>query len=104
MRGYENMNIKTDKRVTSLKITEPVTTLLDEGQFLHILTELPGISEEKIRIDLENHSTSITIIASNAGIQYKKVITIPCDVRFHKKRFFDGVLKLTMEKISSDSL
>jgi HSP20 family molecular chaperone IbpA len=29
---------------------------------------------------------------------FKKVITIPCEVRFSKKRFSDGILELTLEK------
>jgi len=77
---------------------EPVTTIIDEGKFLRILTELPDVSEEKIKIDLENQSTSVTIHAMNTVKQYKKVITIPCEVRFSKKRFSDGVLELTLEK------
>jgi HSP20 family molecular chaperone IbpA len=85
-------------KINNLKIIEPVTTVIDEGQFLRILTELPGIEERKIKIDLENNSTSVTIVAVNTVKQFKKVITIPCEVRFSKKRFSDGVLELTLEK------
>jgi HSP20 family molecular chaperone IbpA len=88
-------NAKINK---TLKIIEPVTTVIDEGKFLRILTELPGIEEQKIKIDLENSSTSVTIVAVNTVKQFKKVITIPCEVRFSKKRFSDGVLELTLEK------
>ena len=98
------MRTKNNRKANPIKVTEPVTTLRDEGKFLHIHTELPGISEEKIKIDLENHSTSITIIASDEGIQYKKVITIPCEVRFSKKRFSEGVLELILEKIPASAL
>jgi HSP20 family molecular chaperone IbpA len=91
--GTENsINNKT------LKIIEPVTTVIDEGKFVRILTELPDIAEEKIKIDLENHSTSVTIVAVNTVKLFKKVITIPCEVRFSKKRFSDGILELTLEK------
>jgi HSP20 family molecular chaperone IbpA len=84
-----------------LKTIEPVTTLFDDRKFLRIITELPGIAEEKIRVDLENSSTQLTIIAADTAMQYKKVITIPCDVKFSKKRFSDGVLELTLEKNQS---
>jgi HSP20 family molecular chaperone IbpA len=94
-------NAKIDK---NLKIIEPVTTVIDEGKFLRILTELPGIAEEKIKIDLENHSASVTIVAVNTIKQFKSVITIPCEVRFSKKRFSDGVLELTLEKTNPASL
>jgi len=83
------------------KILEPAISLVDDGKFFRIITELPGIAEEKIKIDLENHSTSVTIIASDSAFQYKKVISIPCEVRFSKKRFSDGVLELTLEKDGS---
>lgn len=79
-----------------LKTIEPLTTLLDEGKSLRILTQLPGIAEEKIRIDLDK--VSVTIFATDTLIQYKKVIILPCDVRLSKKRFSGGVLELILEK------
>ena len=92
------METGNSKNTSPIKTIEPATTLIDEGKFLRILTELPGITEEKIKIDLENQSTSVTIVASDTVFQYKKVITIPCEVRFCKKRFLNGVLELTLEK------
>ena len=93
------MAIGNEKMSETLKTIEPVTTVIDEGKFLRIRTELPGIVEEKIKIDLENHSTSVTIVAVNTVKQFKSVISIPCEVRFSKKRFIDGVLEITLEKI-----
>jgi HSP20 family molecular chaperone IbpA len=78
---------------------EPGTTVLDEGKFLHILTELPGVHEEMIRIDID--STTVTIAASDARKQVKKMITLPCEVSFCMKRFSGGVLTLTLEKKGS---
>jgi HSP20 family molecular chaperone IbpA len=75
---------------------EPATTFHDEGKFLRIFTELPGIDEEKIRIDVEK--TTVTVIASDAGKPVKKLITLPCEVSFCTKRFSGGVLELTLEK------
>ena len=92
------MPTNNSQNAKSIKIIEPATTLIDEGKILRIITKLPGIAEEKIKIDLENHSTSVTIVATDSVIQYKKVITIPCEVKFNKKRFSDGVLELILEK------
>jgi HSP20 family molecular chaperone IbpA len=92
------MQKENSKNPGPLKTIEPVTAVFDEGKFLRIRTELPGIAEEKIKIDLENTSTSVTIIAADTVMQYKKVITIPCEVRFCKKRFSEGILELTLEK------
>ena len=92
------MKRENSKKTQSMKTIEPPVTIFDEGKFLRILTELPGVAEEKIKIDLENTSTSVTIVATDTAIQYKKVITIPCEVKFTKKRFSDGVLELILEK------
>jgi len=75
---------------------EPATTLLDEGRFLQILAELPGVQEETIRFDIEK--ATVTIAASDDGKQLKKLIVLPCEVSFYIKQFSGGVLKLTLEK------
>jgi HSP20 family molecular chaperone IbpA len=82
-----------------IKSIEPETTLLDEGKFLRIITKMPGIAEEKIRIDLEK--TLVTIRVSDTTKAFKKVISIPCEARFSKKHFSDGVLELVLEKLCS---
>jgi len=97
------MRPNNSKNNHQIKTTEPATTLLDDGKFLRIVTELPGVAEEKIKIYLENQSTSVNIVATDTGKEYKKVITIPCEVRFSKKRFSDGVLELTLEKTNNDA-
>jgi HSP20 family molecular chaperone IbpA len=97
------MKTENAKNIKPKKTVEPETTFIDDGKFLRIRTELPGIPEEKIKIVLENRSTSVTILAVNSVIQYKKVINIPDEVRFSKKRFVDGVLELTLEKIDSNT-
>jgi HSP20 family molecular chaperone IbpA len=75
---------------------EPATTLLDDGRFLQILTELPGVHEETIRFDIEK--AIVTIAASDDGKQVKKMIILPCEVSFYIKQFSGGVLTLTLEK------
>jgi HSP20 family molecular chaperone IbpA len=96
-----NMKEKYSENTGSGKTIEPAITLLDEGKFLRIIAELPGVFEEKIRIDLEK--TSVTIVASDTVKQFKKVITVPCEVRFSRKRFSDGILELILEKTDSHS-
>jgi HSP20 family molecular chaperone IbpA len=79
-------------------ITEPVTTLIEEERYLRIISNLPDINEEKIRIDLENNLSLVTITASNTTVMYQKRIIIPCDARILRKQFYDGVLEITLEK------
>lgn len=80
-------------------ITEPVTTLIEEEKYLRIISNLPNINEEKIRIDLENNLSLITITAIDITVMYQKKIIIPCYVRLLRKQFYDGVLEITLEKI-----
>jgi HSP20 family molecular chaperone IbpA len=89
------------KNVKQPDFIEPVTTLLDEGKLIYIVTKLPGIVEEKIRIDIDVEKTTITIVAADTSKKYKKVITLPGNVVFSNKRFSDGELHLTLEKKGS---
>jgi len=84
--------------MTSIIITKPSIRLIDEETYVRILTILPDIDEEKIRIDLENNALLVTIIASGAKVQYQKKIVIPCNVRFLKQHFSEGVLEIILEK------
>jgi HSP20 family molecular chaperone IbpA len=77
---------------------EPVTTLRQDGKFIHIVSKLPGIAEEKIKIDIDLEKTTITIFAADTHVAYKKIISLPGDVIFSKKRFSDGELHLIVEK------
>jgi len=83
------------------EIIEPLTTLHNEGKFIHITTKLPGITEEKIRVDIDLEKTTITIIAVDTSKIFKKVITVPGNVIFNKKQFSDGELHLVVEKKES---
>jgi HSP20 family molecular chaperone IbpA len=96
------MTAGKSKDTIRVKTIEPATTLVDEGKYLRIVTRLPGIAEERIKIDLEDSPVEVTIVASDTAKHYKKVITIPGEVRFSKKRFSDGVLELVLEKTKPD--
>jgi HSP20 family molecular chaperone IbpA len=89
------------KTIKNPEIIEPITTFRDEGNLIYIVTKLPGIAEEKIRIDIDLEKTTITIVAADTTKMYKKVITLPGNVVFSNKRFSDGELLLTVEKKGS---
>ena len=75
---------------------EPVTDLFDEGDYLRIVAELPGMSEEKIRTELNNDT--LVISAFEKGRKYQKTISLPCEVKIGKKRYLNGIFELTLEK------
>lgn len=92
------MQKKTRETKVQPEVIEPATTLHNEGKYIHIVTKLPGIPEEKIRIDIDVEKTTVTIIAADTTKMYKKIITLPGDVILTKKRFSDGELHLTVER------
>jgi len=67
-----------------------------DGDSIQILAELPGICEEKIRLDLE--TTTLVISATDGDTRYKKKISLPWEARLGRKRFRRGILELTLEK------
>jgi HSP20 family protein len=75
---------------------EPVTDLFDEGDYLRIIAELPGMSEEKINIVLEKNT--LIISASEKDRNYRKTIVLPYEGILGKKRYQNGILELTLEK------
>ena len=89
------------KEIASEETEEPVTILLDEGKSLRVIAELPGITEEKILIDLEKHELAISATETGSRKKFRKVITLPVGVRLEKKRFQRGILDITLEKILS---
>lgn len=101
IRFANGANTGNSKMSEPIKTIEPATTFFDDGKFIRILTELPGMAEEKIRIDLDTSSSQVTIVASDTVRKYKKVINIPFEVKFGKKRFSDGVLELILGKNQS---
>jgi HSP20 family molecular chaperone IbpA len=95
------MQKENAKNLKQPDFIEPVTTIRDEGKLIHIVTKLPGIAEEKIRIDIDVEKTTITIVAADTSKMYKKMITLPGNVVFSNKQFSDGELHLIVEKKGS---
>jgi len=79
-----------------MKESEIPFRLSADGDCVHIVAELPGIGEEKIRLDLEDNTLIISAIEKEC--RYKKSIALPWKARLGTKRFRQGVLELTLER------
>jgi len=90
------MKKEHEKRKSARKDGGFPSTLSVDGDRIQVIAELPMISEEKIRLDLE--TTLLVISATNGDKQYKKKISLPWEARLGKKRFRKGILELTLEK------
>ena len=78
---------------------EPVTEYIEDDGQVRVLVMLPGISETKIRIHLENHS--LVISACDGGKEYRKEITLPWTAQIVRRKFQHNVLELNLQKTDS---
>jgi HSP20 family molecular chaperone IbpA len=78
------------------KVIVPPTGISENGRLIYIVSQLHGIPENNIRIDLER-----TLLTISALIRTEKVmrkISVPEGSRISKKKFRDGILEITLEQ------
>jgi HSP20 family molecular chaperone IbpA len=78
------------------KTIEPITDIFNEGDQLRVVIEMPGITQEKIRIAFDDRA--LVISAKENAKRYKKEITLPWHGKVVKERFQNGILELVLEQ------
>jgi len=75
-------------------ICEVVTTANE----VKVITELPGVSEERIKMNIYNNE--LEIIAENEKRRYYEIINLPseADTKVLKSTFLNGLLEVTCRK------
>jgi HSP20 family protein len=74
------------------EIIEPLVDIFDETNYIRVIVELPGVSEEDIRVEVEKRK--IILDATSKERKYRKTIELSCDVKDIKKRYKNGILEL----------
>jgi HSP20 family molecular chaperone IbpA len=77
-------------------IIVPPTGISESGRLICIISQVHGIPEEEIRIDLEK--TQLVISTSNKKTAILQTITVPEGSRISKKKFRDGILEIILER------
>jgi HSP20 family molecular chaperone IbpA len=77
-------------------IIVPPTGISESGRLICIVSQIHGIPEEEIRIDLEK--TQLVISTSNEKTAILQTITVPEGSRISKKKFRDGILEIILER------
>jgi HSP20 family molecular chaperone IbpA len=77
-------------------IVVPPTGISESGRLICIVSQIHGIPEEEIRIDLEK--THLVISTSNKKTAILQTITVPEGSRISKKKFRDGILEIILER------
>ena len=93
-------NIKKDKKGAPVveEIREPLVDLFDEADKIIIVAEIPGVEEEKIKIDVEGDILELR--TENSDKKYHKEILLPSKVKKESIRstYKNGVLEITLTK------
>jgi HSP20 family molecular chaperone IbpA len=79
---------------------EVVVDIFDEGDYLKVIAELPGVKEEEIKVEVQDKL--LILKAQAAGQKYYKEIELPCLVKEELKLSYkNAILQITMEKEGS---
>ncbi len=96
--GEEKVEPK-EKVKPKIEIVEPSVDIFDETNYIRVIAELPGVSEDDIMVNLSGRK--LVIDAATKERRYHKAIELPCDVKDMKKRYKNGVLELEAVKNGS---
>jgi HSP20 family protein len=80
------------------EVREPIVDVFDEADRILVIAELPGVSENKIKIEVAGDILSLT--ASDKDKKYAKEILLPGRVKPDSVRtsYKNGILEITLEK------
>jgi len=88
----------TEEGPVVAEVREPLVDLFDEGQEIIIAAELPGVSEEEIRIEVKDDILSLETTGER---RYAKEILLPSavDATTLRKIYKNGILELHLKKV-----
>ena len=92
-------NLKeTPKGPVVEEVREPMVDVFDEKDHILAIAELPGVSEDEIKIDVEGDILKLT--ASNKDRKYAKEVLLPAKVKREGMKcvYRNGVLEVTLLK------
>ena len=80
------------------EVREPIVDVFDEDGRILVIAELPGVSEDQIRVEVAGDILNLT--ASDSHRKYAKEILLPGKVKADcvKTAYKNGILEITLEK------
>jgi len=75
---------------------EPLVDVLDEGERLRVIAELPGVEEKSIHLDLKGDILELT--AEKGDRKYHKELLLPCRASLVRSSYRNGVLEVELAK------
>jgi HSP20 family molecular chaperone IbpA len=95
VRGNTMVKPKKEQKDKKIVIVPP-TGISENGRSICIISQLHGIPEEDIRIDLEKTQLIISALLRTETVMRK--ITVPAGSRISRKKFRDGILEIILER------
>jgi HSP20 family molecular chaperone IbpA len=90
------MSTTRKQRKDTKPVIVPPTGISEDGSSILIVSQLHGIPEEDIRIDLEKTQLIISALMRTETVMRK--ITVPEGSRISRKKFRDGILEIVLER------
>jgi HSP20 family protein len=80
------------------EVQEPIVDVFDEKDHILVIAELPGVSEDRIKVEVAGDILNLT--ASDSNRKYAKEILLPSKVKPEsvKTAYKNGILEITLEK------
>ena len=80
------------------EVREPMIDIFDEADHISVIAELPGVSEDEIKVELAGDILNLT--ASDRDRKYAKEILLPGKVKPEsmKTSYRNGILEITLQK------
>jgi HSP20 family molecular chaperone IbpA len=82
----------------SIKEREPMVDVFEDGDFVNVVAELPGVEESKVKLEVENDL--LTIRTDTSARKYYKEVKLPTSVKKApaETKFRNGILEIKLVK------
>ncbi len=82
----------------SIKEREPMVDVFEDGDFVNVMAELPGVEESKVKLEVENDL--LTIRTDTSARKYYKEVKLPTFVKKApaETKFRNGILEIKLVK------
>jgi len=78
-----------------------IADIFDEGNYIKIIAELPGVAEQDIETEVKGEL--LTIAAKGISREYYKEVTLPCPIKEElDSSYRNGILQLKAGKIRKE--
>ena len=84
--------------LVSIKEREPMVDVFEDGDFVNVMTELPGVEESMVKLEVENDL--LTIRSDTSERKYYKEVKLPTSVKKDpaESKFRNGILEIKLVK------